>query len=72
MHTRNPDRTAERRAMWTAIILISSVIVALIAGLFARAAGVSLPGAVLTGGSAFAGSVAVTLALWHFATGRAG
>lgn len=55
------------RAVWIAIILLTAAILAAVAGLLAFAGGANVPTAILTGGGAFAGTVALLLAIAHYA-----
>jgi hypothetical protein len=57
------------RAVWIAIMLLTATLVAVAAGFLAYAGGARIPTAVLTGGGAFAGTVALLLALLTYATG---
>ena len=61
-----PPRTATTHP-WatTTIVVLSAVIVSIVAGLLAHANGSAVPGAILTGGAAFAGAVALFLAIGH-------
>ncbi|MFG2010784.1 hypothetical protein [Micromonospora sp. NPDC048868] len=52
------------------LMLLTASLVGCIAGLLAFAAGSNVPAAILTGGSAFAGTVALLLAIAHFAYGQ--
>lgn len=56
-------------AVWIAIILLAATFIAAAAGLLAYAGGAKIPTAVLTSGGAFAGTVALLLALVRYATG---
>ena len=58
------------RAVWIALILLASAIVAGAAGLLANAAGASMPASVLASGAAFAGTVALMLSILNFALGK--
>lgn len=57
------------RAVWIALIMLTAVIVGGVAGLLAHADGTSVPGAILTGGGSFAGTVVLLLAIAHFVNG---
>jgi hypothetical protein len=57
------------RPLWLGLFLLTAAIVAGVAGLLAAAGGANLPSAILTAGGAFAGTIAVLLALAHFAGG---
>jgi hypothetical protein len=52
------------------IILLVAGIVSGIAGLLSHAAGNNIPAAILTGGGGFAGTVALLLAIAHYASAR--
>jgi hypothetical protein len=58
------------RAVWLALILLTAALVATAAGFLAHAGGANIPSAILTGGGAFAGAVALLLALAHFGSSR--
>ncbi|MFD0522439.1 hypothetical protein [Paractinoplanes durhamensis] len=48
------------------LILLAAGIVSGVAGLLSHAAGNNVPGSILTGGGAFAGTVGVLLAIAHY------
>jgi hypothetical protein len=63
-----PHRPAPtRRRPPIALLLIVAAAVSGIAGLLSHAAGNNLPGAILTGGGAFAGTLGLLLAVAHYA-----
>jgi predicted branched-subunit amino acid permease len=57
-----------RAARWTGVLLmlLTSALVGVVAGLLSHAAGNNVPGAILTSGGAFAGAVGLLLALAHY------
>jgi hypothetical protein len=55
------------RLAWLLVMVLTAGIVSGLAGLLSRAAGSNLPGAVLTGGTAFAGTVGLLLGVAHWA-----
>ncbi|RZU53262.1 hypothetical protein EV385_5170 [Krasilnikovia cinnamomea] len=55
------------RPLWTALVVLTAALIAETAGLIAYAGGAGISTAILTGGGAFAGAVAMLLALAHFA-----
>lgn len=57
------------RWVWMLLILLAACLVGGVAGLLAHAAGSNVPGAILTGGGAFAGTVALLLGIAHFVGG---
>ncbi|MBW4704569.1 hypothetical protein [Micromonospora sp. RL09-050-HVF-A] len=59
------------RSLWLAIVALTAVLVGATAGLLAWAAGLNPPTAILTGGSAFAGTILLVLTVLRFATGQA-
>lgn len=61
--------TGTPRWVWLLLILLTAALIAAVAGLLAHAGGASVPNAILTGGGAFAGTVALLLALAHFLGG---
>lgn len=63
-----PQQTGVPRWTWVLLILLAAGIVGGIAGLLSHAAGNNVPGAILTGGGAFAGTVALLLAIAHYAS----
>ncbi|HEY0000743.1 MAG TPA: hypothetical protein VGB74_09840 [Actinoplanes sp.] len=52
------------------LILLTAGIISGVAGLLSHAAGNNVPGAILTGGGAFAGTVGLLLAIAHYAAGK--
>lgn len=62
-----PAVPAASRWAWLLVILLVAGVVSGLAGILSRAAGNNVPGAVLTGGGAFAGTVGLLLALTHYA-----
>jgi hypothetical protein len=58
---------AASRWAWLLVIMLTAGIISLLAGLLSHAAGNNVPGAVLTGGGAFAGTVGLLLAIAHYA-----
>ncbi|MEU4383567.1 hypothetical protein [Micromonospora echinofusca] len=54
------------RAIWTAIILLAATPVGSATGLLSAAGGMSVPLAIIAGGGAFGGTVALLLALAQF------
>jgi predicted branched-subunit amino acid permease len=65
-----PPTTTTQPWATTAVVVLSAVIVAIVAGLLAHANGSAIPGAILTGGAAFAGAVALFLAIGHSLSSR--
>lgn len=63
---------ASGRAMWTGFALITGVLVGAAAVALSLAGGVPAPLAILTGGAACGGAIAVFIALVRYATGEAG
>ncbi|MET0419060.1 MAG: hypothetical protein ABW022_23855 [Actinoplanes sp.] len=59
-----------QRAVWTALILLFATIVAAAAGVIDHLGGAGVPNAILVGGSAFAGTTLLLLAVAHFLSGR--
>ncbi|MGW4944212.1 hypothetical protein ACWEOZ_21800 [Actinoplanes sp. NPDC004185] len=49
------------------LMLLTAGIIGGVAGLLSHAAGNNIPAAILTGGGAFAGTVALLLAIAHYA-----
>jgi hypothetical protein len=49
------------------LLLVVAAVVSGVAGLLAHAAGNNVPGAILTGGGAFAGALGLLLAVAHYA-----
>jgi hypothetical protein len=60
----SPD-VARRR--WVQLILLAAAVTGTLAGLLSQAADHNTPGAVLTGGAAFAGTASLLLAIAHYA-----
>lgn len=58
------------RALWSAIILLAAVIVGAAGGLLSFAGGLPVPLAIVTGGGAFGGTVALLLTLANFLAGE--
>ena len=58
------------RTMWILIFTLIAIIVGGTAGLLSHAGGTTVPGAILTGGGAFAGTLGLLLAVAHYATGE--
>jgi heme A synthase len=56
------------RAVWTAIILLTAVLVSFAAGLLSVVGGIPVPLAIITAGGAFGGTIVLLLALAHFLT----
>jgi hypothetical protein len=56
--------------MWVMLMLLVACIVSGIAGLLSHAAGNNAPAAILTGGGAFAGALALLLAIAHYASSK--
>jgi hypothetical protein len=52
-------------------MLLAAALVGVVAGLLSHAAGNNVPGAILTSGAAFAGTVGLLLALVHYAAAEA-
>lgn len=64
---RAPGSTpAAPRWMWLLLMVLTAALVAMTAGLLAHAGDADIPNAILTGGAAFAGTVALLLGLAHF------
>ncbi|WP_212990049.1 hypothetical protein [Actinoplanes auranticolor] len=55
------------RWVWVVLMLLTAGIIGGVAGLLSHAAGNNIPAAILTGGGAFAGTVALLLAIAHYA-----
>ena len=55
------------RPLWLALFLLTATLTGGCAGLLSYASGTNLPTAILTGGSAFAGTLILLLAVAHFA-----
>lgn len=55
------------RWAWLLVMVLTAGIVSGLAGLLSRGAGSNLPGAVLTGGAAFAGTIGLLLGVAHWA-----
>jgi predicted branched-subunit amino acid permease len=53
-------------------MLLASTFVGVVAGILSHAAGNNVPGAILTSGAAFAGTVGLLLALAHYTAAEAG
>jgi len=68
---KSPAPSGTPRWVWVLVMLLTAALVAVIAGLLAFAGGAVVPTAVLTGGGAFAGTIAVLLGLAHFLNGHA-
>ena len=68
--TRTPPTPSAKipRMVWILIFILIAIIVGETAGLLSYAGGASVPGAILTGGGAFAGALGLLLALGHFGT----
>jgi ABC-type transport system involved in multi-copper enzyme maturation permease subunit len=64
----SPNRPEVPRWVWVLFIVLIAVIISGLAGLLSFAAGNNVPAAILTGGGAFAGTVALLLAIAHFAS----
>ncbi|GAA2635251.1 hypothetical protein Adu01nite_28830 [Paractinoplanes durhamensis] len=62
--TRSPSSS---RWAWLLVMVLTAGIVSGLAGLLSSAGGSNLPGAVLTGGAAFAGTVGLLLGVAHWA-----
>jgi hypothetical protein len=58
------------RALWLAITIIAATLVGALAALLSWASGGSVPGALLVGGGAFAGTVLLVLTAIKFVTDR--
>ena len=66
--TSPPSQSRVPRWIWVLLMLLTAGIVSGIAGLLSHAAGSNVPAAILTGGGAFAGTVALLLAIAHYAS----
>lgn len=55
------------RWAWLLVMVLAAGMVSGLAGLLSHAAGSNLPGAVLTGGAAFAGTIGLLLGVAHWA-----
>ncbi|PRY32906.1 hypothetical protein [Pseudosporangium ferrugineum] len=55
------------RWAWLLLMVLTAGVVSGVAGLLSRAGGSNVPGAVLTGGAAFAGTVGLLLGVAHWA-----
>ncbi|MFF0371276.1 MULTISPECIES: hypothetical protein [Micromonospora] len=64
--------TGNTRPLWTALIVLTAALVATAAGLLSVAGGVPVPLAIIAGGGAFGGTVALLLAVAHFLTSDRG
>jgi hypothetical protein len=62
-----PASTPASRWAWLLVMIFGAGIVGGLAGVLSHAAGNNVPGAVLTGGGAFAGTVGLFLAIAHYA-----
>jgi heme A synthase len=58
------------RAVWTAIILLTAVLVSVAAGLLSVAGGRPVPLAIITAGGSFGSTIVLLLALAQFLTGN--
>jgi hypothetical protein len=67
-----PGTGPSTRNLTLILILITAAFVAAVAGLLAYAGGALVPTAILTGGGAYAGTVALGLAIAHYASGGHG
>ena len=63
----SPRQPGVPRWVWVVLMLLTAGIIAGVAGLLSYAAGNNIPAAILTGGGAFAGTVALLLAIAHYA-----
>jgi len=66
------NRTSQRsspltRRLSVLLMLLTAGIISGVAGLLSHASGNNVPGAILTGGGAFAGTVGLLLAIVHYA-----
>jgi hypothetical protein len=59
------------RSLWLAITTLAAVLVGTVSGLLGWAGGMNAPTAVLTGGSAFAGTILLILTALRFTAGQA-
>jgi hypothetical protein len=59
------EKTARRPSI--VLMLVAAAVVSGVAGLLSHAAGNNVPGAILTGGGAFAGALGLLLAVAHYA-----
>jgi hypothetical protein len=64
------ERLPSRRQPSIALLLVVAAVVSGVAGLLSHAAGNNVPGAILTGGGAFAGALGLLLAVAHYAGAR--
>lgn len=55
------------RLAWLLVMILTAGIVSGLAGLLAHSGGSNLPGSVLTGGAAFAGTIGLLLGVAHWA-----
>ncbi len=60
------DSGTTSRGVWLLVMLLAAGIVSGLAGVLSHAAGNNVPGSVLTGGGAFAGTVGLLLAIAHY------
>jgi hypothetical protein len=70
--TEKPGRTPTlappaSRWAWLLVMVLTAGLVSGMAGVLSHAAGNNVPGAVLTGGAAFAGTVGLLLGVAHYA-----
>lgn len=64
--TRSAGAPGTPRWVRLLLMLLGAALVAGIAGLLAHAGGASVPNAILTGGTAYAGTIALLLGLAHY------
>jgi hypothetical protein len=62
----SPEPGIASRWIWLLVMVLSASIVSSLAGVLSHAAGNNIPGAILTGGAAFAGTVGLLLAIAHY------
>lgn len=68
--TPGPAKAAHTpRWVWLLLILLTACLIGGVAGVLAYAGDSNVPGAILTGGGAFAGTVALLLGIAHFTRG---
>jgi hypothetical protein len=65
-----PAPTGIPRWVWLLLMLLAAALVAVITGLLAHAGAAGVPDAILTAGGAFAGTIALQLAIAYFLSGR--
>lgn len=67
MSDQGPRRDLRHRGLQIALVLLAGFVLGICGGVLAWLGGSSVPGAVLVGAGSWAGSVALLLAVLHFA-----